>query len=75
VESHSDTQGNADYNRALSDRRAQATVQYVIDQGIDASRISGQGFGEDQPVVNCGDNCTEEDHEKNRRSEFIIVNE
>ena len=75
VESHSDTQGNADYNRALSDRRAQATVQYVIDQGIYASRISGQGFGEDQPVVNCGDNCTEEDHEKNRRSEFIIVNE
>jgi outer membrane protein OmpA-like peptidoglycan-associated protein len=75
VESHSDTQGEADYNRALSDRRAKATVQYVIDQGIDASRISGQGFGEDQPVVDCGDNCTEEDHEKNRRSEFIIVNE
>ena len=75
VESHSDTQGDADYNRALSDRRAQATVQYVIDQGIDAMRISGQGFGEDQPVVDCGDNCTEEDHEKNRRSEFIIVNE
>jgi outer membrane protein OmpA-like peptidoglycan-associated protein len=75
VESHSDTQGDADYNRALSDRRAKATVQYVIDQGIDASRISGQGFGEDQPVVDCGDNCTEEDHEKNRRSEFIIVNE
>ncbi len=75
VESHSDTQGDADYNRALSDRRAQATVQYVIDQGIDAMRISGQGFGEDQPVVDCGDNCSEEDHEKNRRSEFIIVNE
>ena len=75
VESHSDTQGEADYNRSLSERRAQATVQYVIDQGIDAARISGQGFGEDQPVVDCGDNCTEEDHEKNRRSEFIIVNE
>ena len=75
VESHSDTQGEADYNRELSDRRAQATVQYVIDQGIDASRISGQGFGEDQPLIDCGDNCTEEDHEKNRRSEFIIVDE
>ncbi len=74
VESHSDTQGDADYNRLLSDRRAKATVKYVVDQGIDASRISGDGFGEDQPVVNCGDNCTEEEHEKNRRSEFIIVN-
>jgi outer membrane protein OmpA-like peptidoglycan-associated protein len=75
VESHSDTQGEADYNRSLSQRRAEATVQYVVDQGIDASRISGEGFGEDQPLVDCGDNCTEADHEKNRRSEFIIVNE
>ena len=75
VESHSDSQGEADYNRDLSDRRAQATVQYVIDQGIDAARISGKGFGEDQPIVDCGDNCTEEDHMKNRRSEFIIVKE
>lgn len=73
VESHTDTKGNADYNRALSEKRAQSTVQYVISKGIDASRISGKGFGEDKPAVNCGDNCTEAQHQKNRRSEFIII--
>ncbi|MBX2829534.1 MAG: OmpA family protein [Flavobacteriaceae bacterium] len=73
VESHTDTRGNADYNRKLSDSRAQSTVQYVISQGIDAERISGQGFGLDKPAVECGSNCSEEDHQTNRRSEFIIV--
>ncbi|MEM7187050.1 MAG: OmpA family protein [Bacteroidota bacterium] len=73
VESHTDTRGRAEYNRELSDRRAQSTVQYVISQGIDASRISGQGFGLDKPAVNCGSNCSEADHQKNRRSEFIII--
>ncbi len=73
VESHTDTRGNADYNRKLSESRAQSTVQYVISQGVDASRISGQGFGLDKPAVDCGKNCSEEDHQTNRRSEFIIV--
>ncbi|MEL6810474.1 MAG: OmpA family protein [Bacteroidota bacterium] len=73
VESHTDTRGRAQYNRDLSERRAQSTVQYVISQGIDASRISGQGYGLDKPAVDCGGNCTEEDHQKNRRSEFIII--
>ncbi|MCH9660800.1 MAG: OmpA family protein [Bacteroidetes bacterium] len=74
VESHTDTRGKADYNRKLSDARAQSTVQYVISQGIDASRISGQGFGLDRPAIDCGSNCSDEDHQTNRRSEFIIVN-
>lgn len=73
VESHSDSRGKADYNRELSEKRAQATVQYVISKGIDASRISGQGFGEDKPVVDCGDNCTDAQHQQNRRSDFIII--
>ena len=73
VESHSDTRGKADYNRKLSDSRAQSTVQYVISQGIDPSRISGQGFGLDRPAVDCGSNCSEEEHQINRRSDFIIV--
>ncbi len=73
VESHTDTRGRAEYNRELSEKRAQSTVQYVISQGIDESRISGQGFGLDKPAVNCGGNCTEADHQKNRRSEFIII--
>ncbi|PIX09605.1 MAG: cell envelope biogenesis protein OmpA [Flavobacteriaceae bacterium CG_4_8_14_3_um_filter_34_10] len=74
VQSHTDTQGTDEYNKQLSNRRAQATVQYVISKGIDGSRISGEGFGESKPAVNCGDNCTETQHQQNRRSEFIIVN-
>ena len=73
VEAHTDSKGSADYNRKLSDQRAQATVQYVISQGIDEARISGEGFGEDRPAVDCGDNCTDDDNKKNRRSDFIIV--
>jgi len=73
VESHSDSRGGADYNRQLSDKRAQATVQYVISQGIDAARISGVGYGEDKPIVDCGDNCTDAQHQQNRRSDFIII--
>jgi len=73
TESHTDSRGNDEYNMDLSNRRAQSTIQYVISQGIDATRISGQGFGEAKPINNCGDSCTEEQHQKNRRSEFIIV--
>jgi outer membrane protein OmpA-like peptidoglycan-associated protein len=73
VESHTDTRGRAEYNRELSNKRAQSTVQYVISQGIDSSRISGQGFGLDKPAVKCGSNCSEAQHQKNRRSEFIII--
>lgn len=73
VEAHTDSRGNAKYNLGLSDRRAQSTVQYIIGQGIDASRVSGEGLGESKPEVDCGANCTEEDHATNRRSDFIIV--
>lgn len=73
VKSHTDTKGSDVYNQRLSERRAQSTVQYVISQGISKDRISGKGFGESEPKVNCGDNCTEEDDAHNRRSEFIIV--
>lgn len=73
VEAHTDNRGKDDYNRELSQKRAEATVQYVISQGIERSRISGQGFGEDKPVVACGTNCSDADHQKNRRSEFIII--
>jgi outer membrane protein OmpA-like peptidoglycan-associated protein len=71
--SHTDSRGSDAYNLALSDRRAKTTVQYVISKGIDASRISGEGKGEKELLVKCGFQCTEEDHQMNRRSEFIIV--
>lgn len=71
--SHTDSRGSASYNERLSDRRAQTTVQYVISKGIDQARISGTGKGENEPKVDCGTNCTDEEHQLNRRSEFIIV--
>lgn len=73
VESHTDSRGTEEYNMDLSNRRAQSTVQYVISKGIDGSRINGEGYGKSRPVEACGANCTEEQHHKNRRSEFIIV--
>ncbi len=73
VESHTDNIASDDYNMNLSEKRAQSTVQYVISKGIDASRITGKGFGESRPVENCGANCTDAQHQLNRRSEFLII--
>lgn len=73
VEAHTDSRGNDAYNLKLSDRRAQSTVQYVISKGIAKDRITGEGFGETMPAVKCGDNCTDEQYQQNRRSDFKIV--
>jgi outer membrane protein OmpA-like peptidoglycan-associated protein len=72
AKSHTDNRGSDKYNLNLSDRRAKATVQYLISKGIAKDRISGQGFGESEPKVAC-DECTEEQFAQNRRSEFLIV--
>lgn len=73
AKAHTDNRGTDKYNLALSNRRAKSTVQYVISKGIPASRISGKGMGELEPKVDCGKDCTEEQHALNRRSEFLIV--
>lgn len=72
VESHTDNRGGNQYNIMLSEKRAQATLQYVVSKGIGQDRISGLGRGESQPKVECT-KCTEEEHQTNRRSEFIVV--
>jgi outer membrane protein OmpA-like peptidoglycan-associated protein/tetratricopeptide (TPR) repeat protein len=72
AKSHTDNRGSDKYNLNLSDRRAKATVQYLISKGIAKDRISGQGFGESEPKVVC-EECTEEQFAQNRRSEFLIV--
>ncbi len=72
AKSHTDQRGSDRYNLNLSDRRAKSTVQYLVSKGISKERISGQGFGESEPKATC-DNCTEEQHAQNRRSEFLIV--
>ncbi len=73
AKSHTDNRGSDAYNLSLSDRRAKATVQYVISKGIAKDRISGKGMGEIEPKVDCKEACTEEQHAQNRRSEFLIV--
>ena len=73
VEGHTDNRGSDAYNQNLSERRATSTVQYVISKGIAKDRISGEGFGESRPAVACGANCTEAEHQQNRRSDFIVV--
>ncbi len=76
IESHTDSRGAKAYNRYLSDRRAKATRDYLIRQGIDPSRIeSATGFGEERLLNGCDGSirCTEAQHQLNRRSEFIIV--
>lgn len=72
AKSHTDNRGSDTYNLSLSDRRAKATVQYIISKGIDGSRISGKGFGKSELKVQC-EPCNEEQHAENRRSEFLIV--
>jgi outer membrane protein OmpA-like peptidoglycan-associated protein/tetratricopeptide (TPR) repeat protein len=73
AKSHTDNRGSDKYNMTLSNNRAKSTVQYIISKGIAKERISGQGYGESEPKVDCKENCTEEQHAQNRRSEFLIV--
>ncbi|PHS02707.1 MAG: flagellar motor protein MotB [Leeuwenhoekiella sp.] len=76
VRSHTDSRGNDEYNMALSQRRNDSTIQYIIEKGgIDASRLSGRGYGESQLLNECsnGVSCTEEQHQLNRRSQFIVL--
>ncbi|WP_310992999.1 OmpA family protein [Aequorivita marina] len=73
VEGHTDNRGSDAYNMDLSNRRAKSTVQYVLSKGIAKDRISGEGFGESRPAIDCAPNCTREQHHKNRRSDFIVV--
>ncbi|WP_322790496.1 OmpA family protein [Tenacibaculum tangerinum] len=62
----------------MSDKRAKATRDYIISRGIVPNRIeSSIGYGEKYLVNNCANGipCTEEEHQENRRSKFIILNE
>jgi outer membrane protein OmpA-like peptidoglycan-associated protein len=75
VRSHTDSRQTANYNEKLSDRRAKATVAWLVKNGINSARLIGKGYGETMLVNQCSDGvkCTEEEHQANRRSEFIIV--
>lgn len=75
IRSHTDSRATHQYNEALSNRRAKSTLQWLVKNGIAANRLTGKGYGETQLVNGCADgvNCTEEEHQMNRRSEFIIT--
>jgi len=75
IESHTDSRGSDDYNMLLSKKRARAAFDYVVSKGIDPKRLLYRGFGETKLLNNCtnGVDCTEEQHEVNRRSIVKVV--
>lgn len=75
IRAHTDSRQTTAHNQKLSNKRAAATVNWFIKNGIAQNRLKGVGYGETVLLNNCGDGvkCTEEEHQINRRSEFIIV--
>lgn len=75
VNSHTDSRGKDAYNLWLSQKRAESTVAYMVSKGIAKERLQGEGFGETKLVNTCGNGsrCNAQEHELNRRSEFIIL--
>jgi len=75
--SHTDSRGSKQYNQELSQKRADAVVEYLVNKGIDPERLIAKGYGESEPVNNCVDGveCTEEEYQRNRRTTFKILSE
>lgn len=73
--SHTDSRGPDEWNMELTNLRAQEVVQYIVGKGIDYRRIYGKGYGESMPVNHCtnGVECSDAEHLKNRRTEFLIL--
>ena len=74
LNSHTDSRGPDVYNINLTEARAQSMVNYIISNGIDSNRVKGRGYGETSLTNDCtnGKRCSEAEHQKNRRNEFII---
>ncbi|ATA92108.1 OmpA family protein [Capnocytophaga canimorsus] len=77
IMSHTDSRGNDQYNMSLSQQRANAVVNYLATKGIQRSRMIAKGYGETRLINRCanGVQCSEEEHHKNRRTEFRILGE
>jgi outer membrane protein OmpA-like peptidoglycan-associated protein len=70
VEGHTDSTGSADFNRKLSQQRAESVAKYLSSKGVKAARMEPKGFGPDRPVA---DNETDPGRDANRRVEFNII--
>ena len=74
LSSHTDCRGNDAYNLDLSQKRAQAAVDYLITRGVNAERLFAKGYGETIPALSCVCNkCTEVENQTNRRTTFTIM--
>ena len=75
IRSHTDSRQSAEKNRILSQNRASSTMEWLIKKGISQNRLTAKGYGESQLLNKCSDGvkCTEEEHQANRRSEFIVT--
>lgn len=76
LSSHTDSRGNDKYNLELSQRRAEAAVNYLVANGIERNRLIAKGYGETKLLNRCanGVNCSEEEHQANRRTEIKVLN-
>ena len=74
IRAHTDSRGDAEANRAASQRRANAVLTYLVGKGIARGRLRATGYGESQPLNECRDGivCTEAEYRKNRRTEFRV---
>lgn len=73
INAHTDNVGKKNYNQTLSEKRAASAMQYIISKGVDFNRLVSHGYGETQPLVDCGKNCTKAEDQTNRRIEFVII--
>lgn len=75
IRAHTDSRGDDSYNKKLSERRAKSTLDYIVSRGVSKSRLTSEGLGETELTNGCNNGvpCSKDEHQKNRRSEFVIV--
>ena len=76
IMSHTDSRADDAYNKSLSQQRANSVVNYLVSKGISRSRLAARGYGETRLTNRCsnGVECSEAEHQKNRRTEFRVIN-